>query len=124
MKINLKKLSELIPQKFILKYTDKVYLLLLKENDLYDKVRYIDILAYLLGGLGVASVECDYLIQSIDYKSYVETSIELQAEPKYAMSDISFKLSDNLTVEIHGYDYTIENVLLAHKLLKQFDLYE
>jgi hypothetical protein len=124
MKIKLEKLAELIPTKYYKDYLSDVYLTLATNKGLYSNIRYIDVLANLLGGIGVASIECNYLFKTINYENTTETFVELQTSPNYALSDLSFRLYVDLTVEIHGYDYTIENVLLAHKLLKQFDLYE
>lgn len=123
MRINLEKLLELVPntEEVCTTYLseESVYYKLAERYNTQDRIRYIDILAALLGGIGVTGIECEYVIEQQNYtgRYYIELT------PNEITHDqFSFKLTDYFEVEIGGYSYSIENVVSAYKFMQEFNL--
>lgn len=120
MKINLEKLLELVPnaEEVCHRYFDIYYELAEKDNT-QDKIRYIDILACMLGNIGTEGINHNYIIKKESWSDqyYIELECIYKVEDRFR-----FELTDYFEVEVGDCSYNIQAVLQAYEFMKEFNL--
>lgn len=115
MKILLEKTLEVIPnpKEVCSKMNLDWYYNVAKDYDAENNIRYIDIIALLLGGIGAYCVQFEYKIYKTKDKNYIQL---LTSE------NVNFELDDNLNVESDYYN--VLDVIQCYEFMKEFNLLE